>query len=93
MHGDLRIAHVFVDGDEITGVLDLSEAEQGDAMYDLTSLTLGYPEHLAHVIVGYGADVDHDVIDAWWSLRSLTAIRWLAETASTRPCRVARSTS
>lgn len=25
------------------------------------------------------SDVDHDVIRAWWSLRSLTAIRWLVE--------------
>ncbi|MFL6135139.1 MAG: phosphotransferase [Nocardioidaceae bacterium] len=79
MHGDLQIAHVFVDGDEITGVLDWSEAGQGDAMYDLAILTLGHPEHLSDVIVGYGADVDVDVIRAWWSLRSLTAIRWLVE--------------
>ena len=79
MHGDLQVAHVFVDGDEITGVLDWSEAGQGDAMYDLASLTLGHPEHLSDVIAGYGADVDHDVIRAWWSLRSLTAIRWLVE--------------
>jgi aminoglycoside phosphotransferase (APT) family kinase protein len=77
MHGDLQIAHVFVDGDEITGVLDWSEAGQGDAMYDLASLTLGHPDHLGDVIDGYGGDVDHDVIRAWWSLRSLTAIRWL----------------
>jgi aminoglycoside phosphotransferase (APT) family kinase protein len=79
MHGDLQIAHVFVDGDEITGVLDWSEAGQGDAMYDLASLTLGHPEHLGHVVAGYGAEVDLDVIRAWWSLRSLTAIRWLVE--------------
>jgi aminoglycoside phosphotransferase (APT) family kinase protein len=79
MHGDLQIAHVFVDGDEITGVLDWSEAGQGDAMYDLAILTLGHPEHLRDVIAGYGADVDHDAIRAWWSLRSLTAIRWLIE--------------
>ena len=79
MHGDLQIAHVFVDGDQITGVLDWSEAGQGDAMYDLAILTLGHPEHLSDVIVGYGADVDVDVIRAWWSLRSLTAIRWLVE--------------
>ncbi len=79
MHGDLQVAHVFVDGDEITGVLDWSEAGRGDAMYDLASLTLGHPEHLGDVISGYGADVDHDVIRAWWSLRSLTAIRWLVE--------------
>jgi aminoglycoside phosphotransferase (APT) family kinase protein len=78
-HGDLQIAHVFVDGDEITGVVDWSEAGQGDAMYDLASLTLGHREHLSEVVAGYGADVDVDVIRAWWSLRSLTAIRWLVE--------------
>jgi aminoglycoside phosphotransferase (APT) family kinase protein len=79
MHGDMQIAHVFVDHDEITGVVDWSEAGQGDAMYDLASLTLGHPEHLSDVVAGYGADVDVDVIRAWWSLRSLTAIRWLVE--------------
>ena len=79
MHGDLQVAHVFVDGAEVTGVLDWSEAGQGDAMYDLAILTLGHPEHLSDVIDGYGTDVDHDVIRAWWSLRSLTAIRWLVE--------------
>jgi aminoglycoside phosphotransferase (APT) family kinase protein len=79
MHGDLQVAHVFVDGDEITGVVDWSEAGPGDAMYDLASLTLGHPDHLSDVVAGYGADVDLDVIRAWWSLRSLTAIRWLVE--------------
>jgi aminoglycoside phosphotransferase (APT) family kinase protein len=79
MHGDLQVAHVFVDGDDVTGVLDWSEAGQGDALYDLAILTLGHPEHLGDVIAGYGADVDLDVIRAWWSLRSLTAIRWLVE--------------
>jgi aminoglycoside phosphotransferase (APT) family kinase protein len=38
-HGDLQIAHVFVDVDEITGVVDWSEAGQGDALFDLASLT------------------------------------------------------
>jgi aminoglycoside phosphotransferase len=79
MHGDLQIAHVFVDGDEVTGVVDWSEAGQGDALYDLASLTLGHPERLGHVVAGYGAEVDLDVIRGWWSLRSLTAIRWLVE--------------
>jgi hypothetical protein len=31
------------------------------------------------VVAGYGADVDLDVIRAWWSLRSLRAIRRLSE--------------
>ena len=79
MHGDLQVAHVFVDGDEVTGVLDWSEAGQGDALYDLASLTLGHPEHLDDVVTGYGAAVDLDVVRGWWSLRSLTAIRWLVE--------------
>ncbi|MEV0503036.1 aminoglycoside phosphotransferase family protein [Streptomyces spectabilis] len=78
-HGDLQIAHVFTDGDEITGVIDWSEASQGDALFDLATLTLGHEEHLGDVVAGYGADVDLDVIRAWWSLRSLLAIRWLVE--------------
>ena len=78
-HGDLQIAHVFVDGDEITGVLDWSEAQQGDALYDLASLTLGHEEHLDDVVAGYGTDVDLEVIHAWWSMRCLLAIRWLVE--------------
>jgi aminoglycoside phosphotransferase (APT) family kinase protein len=79
MHGDLQIAHVFVDGDEVTGVLDWSEAGQGDAMYDRASLTLGHREHLDDVLTGYGEGADVEVVRAWWSLRSLTAIRWLVE--------------
>jgi len=34
---------------------------------------------LLDVGAGYGRDVDLDVIRGWWSLRSLVAIRWLAE--------------
>jgi len=79
MHGDLQVSHVFVAGDEVTGVLDWSEAGRGDGMYDLAILTLGHPEHLDDVLEGYGADVDLDVVRGWWSLRSLTAIRWLVE--------------
>ena len=79
MHGDLQIAHVFVDGDEVTGILDWSDARQGDALFDLATLTLGHPERLDDVIAGYGIDVDLDVIRAWWSLRSLRAVQWLVD--------------
>jgi aminoglycoside phosphotransferase (APT) family kinase protein len=78
-HGDLQVAHVFTDGDRITGIIDWTEAAPGDALNDLASLTLGHREHLGDVIAGYGTDVDLDVIRAWWSLRSLRAIRWLVE--------------
>ena len=81
-HGDLQITHVFadgdhvfVDGDEITGVIDWSEAGQGDALYDLATLTLGHEEHLGDVVAGYGTEVD--MIHAWSSWRSLGAARWL----------------
>ena len=74
-----RATLVFVAGDEITGVLDWSEASQGDALFDLATLTLGHPEHLGDVVAGYGTDADLDVIRAWWSWRSLVAARWLIE--------------
>src|SRR5690348_12633752 len=76
-HGDLQIAHVFVDGDEVTGIIDWSEAGQGDPLWDLATFTLGHEEHLEDVIAGYGTEVNLDVIRAWWSLRSLLAVRWL----------------
>ncbi|MEV6279288.1 phosphotransferase [Nocardia sp. NPDC051832] len=78
-HSDLQVAHIFVDGDEVTGVLDWSEAACGDALFDLATVTLGHPEHLGDVLAGYGTEVDLDVIRAWWSLRSLRGIRWLVE--------------
>ncbi len=64
IHGDLQIVHVFVDGDEVSGVVDWSEGGQGDAMYDLATLTLAHEEHLDDVIAGYGGDVEIDVIRA-----------------------------
>ena len=76
---DLQVTHVFVDVDEITGVIDWSEAARGDALHDLATLTLGHEEHLGDVVAGYGTDVDLDVIRAWWSLRSLLGVRWLVE--------------
>ncbi|MGI5186909.1 phosphotransferase family protein [Promicromonospora sp. CA-289599] len=79
VHGDLQLAHVFVEGDEVTGVIDWSEASQGDALFDLAILTLGNEDRLDDVVAGYGTDVDLDVVRGWWSLRSLVAIRWLVE--------------
>lgn len=78
-HGDLHIAHVFADGDEITGVIDWTEAGQGDALLDLATLTLGHQDRLGDVLAGYGTDVDLDVIRAWWSVRCLLGVRWLVE--------------
>ena len=66
-------------GDEVTGVVDWSEASQGDALFDLATLTLGHDEHLGDVVAGYGTNVDRDLIRAWWSLRCLLNVRWLAE--------------
>jgi hypothetical protein len=36
-------------------------------------------EDVEVVVAGYGTDVDRDLIRAWWSLRCLTNVRWLAE--------------
>ncbi len=78
VHGDLQVDHVFVDGhDDVTAVIDWSEAAPGDAAFDLATLTLGHPEHLDDVLDGYGGDVDRERIRAWWSLRCLSNVRWL----------------
>ncbi|MFN8019996.1 MAG: aminoglycoside phosphotransferase family protein [Acidimicrobiales bacterium] len=79
VHGDLQVDHVFVDGDRVTGIVDWSEGAPGDALFDLAVLTLGHPERLDEVVVGYGREVDRDVIRAWWSWRCLVAVRWLHE--------------
>ena len=79
IHGDLQVTHVFVEGDEVTGIIDWSEAAPGDAMFDLAILTLGHEERLDDLLAGYGAGADRAVIRAWWSLRSLTASHWLVE--------------
>jgi aminoglycoside phosphotransferase (APT) family kinase protein len=79
IHGDLQITHVFVEDDEVTGIIDWSEGAPGDAMFDLAILTLGHEERLEDLLAGYGTDVDREAIRAWWSLRSLTAARWLLE--------------
>lgn len=79
IHGDLQVDHVFVMGDEVTGILDWSEGCQGDALFDLATMTLGHPERLDDVLAGYGTDVDRQLIRAWWSLRCLSNVRWLAE--------------
>ena len=85
IHGDLQVDHVFVTGDEVTGVVDWSEASQGDALFDLATLTLGHEEHLGDVVAGYGSDVDHDLhprlaVDAMPAQRALAggARFWLA---------------
>ena len=78
-HGDLQIAHLFLDGDEVTGIIDWSEAGQGDALYDLATFSLGHEERLDDLVAGYGGDVDREVVRAWWALRSLLAVRWLIE--------------
>ena len=61
-HGDLQIAHVFIDNDQVTGILDWSDACQGDALFDLAILTLGHEERLGDVVAGDGTDVDLDAI-------------------------------
>jgi aminoglycoside phosphotransferase (APT) family kinase protein len=78
-HGDLHIAHVFIDGNEVTGIIDWSEAAPGDALFDLATLTLAHEENLDDVLAGYGTDVDRDLIRAWQSWRCLIAVRWLVE--------------
>ena len=78
VHGDLQITHVFVDGDDqVTGVIDWSEAAPGDPLFDLATLTLNHEDRLDDLVAGYGTDVDRDLVRGWWAWRSLVVVRWL----------------
>jgi aminoglycoside phosphotransferase (APT) family kinase protein len=80
IHGDLQICHVFIDDqDEVTGIIDWSEAAPGDAHFDLASITLAQEQHLDALLAGYGGDVDRNLIHAWWAWRSLVVIPWAAQ--------------
>jgi len=79
IHGDLHLEHLFVRGDTVTGIIDWSEASQGDPLFDIASLTLGNEEHLDDLVAGYAKEVDREQVRGWWSWRCLVAIRWLAE--------------
>jgi aminoglycoside phosphotransferase (APT) family kinase protein len=81
VHGDLQAAHVFVDPstDQVTGILDWSDAGLGDPHHDLAVLTVGHAEHLDDVLEGYGPGPDRRRIEAHWSLRRLGAVRWMVE--------------
>jgi aminoglycoside phosphotransferase (APT) family kinase protein len=78
-HGDLQSAHVFVDGDRVTGIIDWSDAVAGDPLFDLAILTVGHAEWLDDVERGYGEDLDRDVVRGWWSLRKVANTRWMLE--------------
>lgn len=79
IHGDLQPAHVFVQDAAVTGVIDWADACLMDPLFDLAVLTVAHPEHLDDVLVGYGLDVDRDVIRGWWAFRRLGSVRWLIE--------------
>jgi aminoglycoside phosphotransferase (APT) family kinase protein len=79
VHGDLQAEHVHVDGGEVVGILDWSDACAGDALADLAVLTVGNRERLDDVLVGYERPVDRTVVAAHWTVRRLSAVRWMTE--------------
>ena len=79
IHGDLHLKHVFVEGDEVSGIIDWSEVRQGDPLFDIASLTLSNEDRLDDFLAGYGRSVDRDRVRAWWAWRCLVVIRWLFE--------------
>ncbi len=79
IHGDLHLKHVFVDGDDVSGIIDWSEVRQGDPLFDIASLTLGSEDWLDDFLTGYGRTVERDRVRAWWAWRCLVVVRWLVE--------------
>ena len=64
IHGDLHIEHSFLDDDQVSGIIDWSEARQGDTLFDLASLSLAKEAHLDDLLACYGRAVDVYMIRA-----------------------------
>ena len=79
IHADLQAAHVFIDGDEVVGIIDWEDAEAGDPHFDVAVLTMGNREHLDDVLAGYGEPLDLELIRGWWAFRRITALCWWME--------------
>ncbi|HEX6237981.1 MAG TPA: aminoglycoside phosphotransferase family protein [Acidimicrobiales bacterium] len=89
LHGDCAPIHVRTahrgGGDwRVLGLLDLGDTCRGDALWDLTVLTLRSPERLPDVLAGYGAD--HALrnrarrqVPAYRALRLVAEAGWLVE--------------
>lgn len=76
-HGDLQAAHVIIDNNEVTAVIDWSEGGPGDPLRDLAAVTQGHRERLDDVLAGYDAAVDRDVIRGYWTLGKLSGVRFM----------------
>ena len=57
-------------------------ATLAEGVGNLATLTLAHEERLDDVMAGYGGHIEIDVIQAYWSLRSLMEIRCLVSTAT-----------
>ncbi|MCP5025329.1 MAG: phosphotransferase [Actinomycetia bacterium] len=84
VHGDFSTEHVLVDGEAVTGVLDLGDIGVGDPVHDIAVLTLWHPDRLTDVLEGYGADAEFTervrrVLPLFRCLRFLTGALWLEQ--------------
>lgn len=77
-HRDLQAEHVYMDGDEVVGVIDWGDVGVGDPLYDVAVLTSRARDRVPDLERGYG-EVDREVLDAWWVERYLGEARWLVE--------------
>lgn len=91
IHGDLQPAHVLIDDDRISGVIDWADTGTGDRHYDLAVLTARHPERLGAVVDGYGTPIDSDRISGYWSWRIWDPFGGCSSTTSTPPEPLERS--
>ncbi|MFD3971524.1 hypothetical protein [Streptomyces cyaneofuscatus] len=75
----LRVGDVFLKVDADQARIDAEVDAMSLAPVPTPQVLWREPPVLAIAVAGYGADADLDVIHAWWSVRSLLAVRWLTE--------------
>jgi aminoglycoside phosphotransferase (APT) family kinase protein len=61
LHGDLKPAHVFAEGDRFVGLIDWGDVAVGDPLYDLARFSIVGAEPLADLLTGYGLSMDAEL--------------------------------
>jgi aminoglycoside phosphotransferase (APT) family kinase protein len=86
LHGDGQADHYLVTpgSDRIAGILDFGDAVLGDPVWDLAILTLGVPEMVSEVRLGYQPDEaterrTQELLVAYQLIRRLGSASWMRE--------------
>lgn len=76
LHNDFHSGHIFVEDNRVTGIIDWERALSGDPYYDLAVSEYFLGNQFAHLLKGYGRDIDCQVIEDYRLIILLSKAHW-----------------